>query len=110
MCLALPFMGEGVAIAGIGIGVAGAIIGFDRIFNSSFPPGFMPGDKGAEEWGRRNDIGAKDGRRRFHEIKRKQRGKPGLKAEDNCGVNPETGDIIDGQGQDIGNLHEDGGG
>ncbi len=39
----------------------------DLIF--SRPPGFWSGDKGAEEWGRRNGIGADQGRRRFHDIK-----------------------------------------
>ena len=34
-----------------------------------FSPGFWQGDKGAEEWGRRNGIGAAEGRRRFHGIK-----------------------------------------
>jgi RHS repeat-associated protein len=109
--IALPFLGGiGLGDVVIGSGLGGLLVGIDRLFSSSFPQGYMPGDKGAEEWGRRNDVGAKEGRRRFHQIKGKQRGNPGSKAADACAVNPETGDVIDGQGQDIGNLGESSGG
>ena len=90
----------------IGGAIAGGAILLDRMLSSSFPSGFWPGDKGAAEWGRRNGIDAKEGQRRFHDIKKGQRGKPGSRAADNCGVNPETGDVIDGNGDDIGNLGE----
>ena len=42
----------------------------------------------------------------FHDIKRGNRKKPGSRAADNCSVNPDTGEILDGQGQDIGNLND----
>ena len=90
----------------IGGAIAGGAILVDRMLSSSFPSGFWPGDKGAAEWGRRNGLGAKEGQRRFHDIKKGQRGKPGSRAPDNCGVNPETGEVIDGNGEDIGNLDE----
>lgn len=78
----------GTAI-GIGIGVAADHV----IQQSKRPPGAIPRDKGAEEWGRRNGVGAKGGREIFHDIKRGNRGKPGSKAADNCTVNPDTGDV-----------------
>lgn len=90
----------------IGTGLAGTLLGLDRMLSSGRPQGFWPGDEGAEEWGRRNDIGAAEGRRRFHDIKKGQRGKPGSRARDSCSVNPETGDVIDGSGEDIGNLNQ----
>jgi hypothetical protein len=74
----------------------------DLIF--SRPPGFWPGDSGAEEWGRRNGVGAAEGRRRFHQ---------GVKQADNMSrprddysVNPETGDVADPEGEIVGNLDE----
>jgi hypothetical protein len=41
----------------------------EPVLSTGLPPGFWPADKGGEEWGRRNDVGAKEGRRRFHGIK-----------------------------------------
>lgn len=74
----------------------------DLIF--SRPRGFWPGDSGAEEWGRRNDVGAAEGRRRFHQ---------GVKQADNMSrprddysVNPETGDVADPEGEVVGNLND----
>jgi RHS repeat-associated protein len=69
--------------------------------NSAFPPGYWPGDKGAAEWGRREGIGADAGRRRFHRAKQSC---PGSKATDKFGVNPDTGDVVDPQGESAGNL------
>ncbi len=70
---------------------------------SSFPPGVWPGDKGADEWGRRNGHGAKEGRGRFHGVKQDC---PGSKATDVFGVNPETGDVYDPDGEVVGNLED----
>jgi RHS repeat-associated protein len=71
--------------------------------DKDLPKGFWPGDKGAEEWGKRNGIGAKAGRDKFHKIKRDDKsGASG--AKNDCGVNPDTGDAINGQGDDMGNL------
>ena len=66
----------------------------------AFPPGFWDGEKGSEEWGRRNGLGKAEGRLRFHGIKQKDKGK----GKDNYGVNPDTGDVINGQGEDARNL------
>ena len=76
------------------------------ILSNGLQPGFLPGDVGSKEWGRRNGIGAKGGKDLFHDIKRGNRKKPGSRAADNCSVNPDTGEILDGQGQDIGNLND----
>jgi hypothetical protein len=57
--------------------------------------------KGADEWGRRDGCGAKEGRRRFHDIKKDDNMS---KATDKYGVNPSTGDVIDPEGESIGNL------
>lgn len=73
---------------------------------NAYSKGFMPGDAGAEEWGRRNGVGAKEGRRIFHDIKRGNRGKPGSKASDNCQVNPDTGEVTDSQGEHIGDMND----
>jgi RHS repeat-associated protein len=82
--------GSALVVGGAGIWMA-----------NNFPPGFWPGDKGAAEWGRRNDVGAREGKGRFHGIKQ---GCPGSKATDNYGVNPDTGDVIDPAGDPVGNL------
>jgi RHS repeat-associated protein len=68
--------------------------------SNPFPPGFWPADKGAEEWGRRNGVGAREGKRRFHQEKQKDKGK----GKDNYGVNPGTGEISNPDGDIIGNL------
>jgi hypothetical protein len=62
--------------------------------------------RGAEEWGRRNGITPKEARKKFHEMKGGNRGLPGSKANDSCGVNPDTGEIIDSNGDDIGDLND----
>jgi hypothetical protein len=71
------------------------------VMMSNQPPGYWPGDKGAAEWGRLNGVGAREGKGRFHGIKQ---GCPGSKATDDYGVNPETGDVIDPEGEIVGNL------
>jgi len=63
-----------------------------------------PGDKGAEEWGRRNGYGADVGRRRFHKIKQDCKGRP----KDVWVVDPETGDVKDPEGETQGNLGDSG--
>lgn len=103
----------GGTIIGAGIGaVVTIIIGaavYDHVHNgdiqlsASFPPGYWPGDTGAEEWGRRNDVDPREARGRFHGIKQRCRGS---KAGDKYGVNPETGDVIDPEGENAGNLGE----
>jgi hypothetical protein len=67
------------------------------------PPGYMPGDKGGEEWGRRNGVGAKEGRGRFHGIKQ---GDNMSGPADSYGTNPETGDVVDPTGEHVGNLND----
>jgi len=72
--------------------------------NSNWPPGYWPGDKGAAEWGRQNGIGAREGKNRFHGIKQST---PGSRGDDDYGVNPETGDVVDQDGEVVGNLEDE---
>ena len=74
------------------------------ILESKFPPGFWEGDKGAEEWGRRNGVGAKEGKRRFHDLKG---GNKGSGAKEDFGVNPGTGEVVNGNGESAGNLDDE---
>ena len=69
---------------------------------SEFPPGFWPGDRGAEEWGRRNGVNPDAARRKFHGIKQGDKGK----GKDKYGVNPDTGDVANPDGEIVGNLDE----
>ena len=73
------------------------------VVSSSFPPGYWAGDKGAEEWGRRNGVCPDEARGDFHDIKG---GDNMSGAADKYGVNPATGDVIDPEGNIIGNLGE----
>jgi RHS repeat-associated protein len=109
------------AVIGAGIGTGIVLIGGAAIYdyvhnrpspampsgdihlNSSFPPGYWPGNSGAAEWGRRNGVGAREGKGRFHGIKQDC---PGSKGTDEYGVDPETGDVIDPEGENVGNLGE----
>ncbi|MEJ6003893.1 hypothetical protein WG898_25155, partial [Paucibacter sp. AS307] len=105
MCV-LPFLG---GITALDLGATAAVVGggaalIDRMFSSGRAPGFWDAEKGAAEWGRRNGVGAKGGVDIFHDIKRGNRRKPGSRANDNCSVNPDTGEIRDGQGEHIGDL------
>jgi RHS repeat-associated protein len=86
-----------------GSAIATGAILIDKMFNSGLPPGYWPADKGAEEWGRRNGAGSKDGRRRFHRIKQDC---VGSKPADEYGVDPDTGDVVDPEGDIIGNLND----
>jgi len=73
------------------------------VHSDALPPGYWPADTGAEEWGRRTGVGAKEGKGRFHGIKQSC---PGSKATDVFGVNPSTGDVIDPEGEVVGNLED----
>jgi RHS repeat-associated protein len=70
---------------------------------NGLPPGYWPGNKGGEEWGRRNGVGAKEGRRRFHGLKQND---PMSGATDKFGVNPDTGEVISPEGEQVGDLNE----
>jgi hypothetical protein len=74
------------------------------IVNSSFPPGFWPGDRGAGEWGKRNGFGQREAKEKFHDLNKKTKGS---RASDDYGVNPDTGDVIDQNGEDVGNLNDE---
>ncbi len=96
---------------GEAIGYTAAVLWFvykldqcpDILESRSWPRGFWPGDKGAEEWGRRNGIGKDAGRKKFHGIKGKDTGSRG---DDAYGVNPENGDVVDPNGEIVGNLDD----
>ena len=89
----------GIVGAGVGAWIGWNVVG--PMLSSGLPPGFWPGDKGSAEWGRRNGVGARDGKGRFHGVKQ---GCPGSKPTDNYGVNPATGDVVDPNGDVVGNL------
>ncbi|MEM9930999.1 MAG: RHS repeat-associated core domain-containing protein [Bacteroidota bacterium] len=72
--------------------------------NDAFPPGFWPGDSGSAEWGRRQGHGAKKGKEKFHKLKGQNKGSG---ANTDFGVNPETGDVVDGNGEPAGNLFDE---
>lgn len=74
------------------------------LLNKAHPPGYWPADKGAEEWGRRNGVDKDKARRRFHDIKG-GRGSWG-RGKENYGVNPDTGDVIDPNGDSVGSLDD----
>jgi hypothetical protein len=104
-------LGGGIPGAVIG-GIIGGIIGDklgDVIFakpkpNFSPPRGYLPADKGAKEWGRRDGCGAEEGKRRFHRgVKQRD---PMSGAADDFYVNPETGDVLDPAGDSVGNLND----
>ncbi|MDF3031368.1 MAG: repeat protein [Moraxellaceae bacterium] len=94
-----------------GLGTAGAVVTgafwpsslADGTLNAERPPGYWPGDAGAAEWGRRNGVGAREGKGRFHGIKQSC---PGSRATDDWSTNPETGDVIDPNGDSWGNLED----
>jgi YD repeat-containing protein len=71
--------------------------------SNGYPPGYWPGDRGAQEWGRRYGVGAAEGKRRFHDLKGRT---PGSRPNDNYGVNPGTGDVVDPNGDSVGNLED----
>lgn len=76
--------------------------------SSALPPGYWPADSGAAEWGKRTGVGAKEGKNRFHRgVKDKC---PGARGDHDFGVNPETGDVMDPNGESVGNLHDVDGG
>jgi RHS repeat-associated protein len=71
--------------------------------SKGFPPGYMPGPAGAELWGKNNGIDPKKAREKFHRLKGKHHGSG---ATENYGVNPESGDIVDGNGESAGNMDD----
>ena len=71
---------------------------------SEYPPGFMDAEQGAREWGRRHGVGANEGTRRFHQ---QVKGRDNMrKPTDKYAVNPDTGEVLDPEGEQSGNLNE----
>jgi len=66
-------------------------------------PAIKDAVSGAEEWGEKNLNDKDRGRRRFHQIKQDY---TGSRPTDVFGVNPETGDVYDPDGEIIGNLED----
>lgn len=83
---------------GGGVNAAPALI---ILTASSFPPGYWPLPSGAGEWGHRNGVPRKEAKRRAHRIKQDDNMSGSL---DDYGVNPDTGEVCDPEGQPIGNL------
>jgi RHS repeat-associated protein len=107
--LAIPFVAGGITAVDLGVGivVGGSLITLDKWLNSpaqssAFPAGVWPGDKGAAEWGRRNGVGARNGKGRFHGVKQNCGGR----GTDSFGVDPATGDVYDPAGDIVGNLND----
>jgi len=75
------------------------------MMSGAFPPGYWPADSGSAEWGRRNGVGAREGTDRFH--KGVKENTPGTRGDHDFGVNPETGDVIDQNGELVGNLNDE---
>ncbi|GAA6121153.1 RHS repeat-associated core domain-containing protein [Acidovorax sp. FG27] len=102
--LAVPLVGGGITAADVAAGLAGAsaMIGLDRMLSSGLPRGFIPGDKGAEQWGRNNGVDPNDARGRFHGIKQSNKGR----GRDRYGVNPQTGEVCDPNGDIVGDLDD----
>ncbi len=71
-------------------------------FSRKFKPGVWPGDTGAMEWGRRNGVGAKEARRRFHRIKGDAHGG----AAEDFGVDPKSGEVYDSNGDHVGDMDQ----
>lgn len=95
-------MAGGITATEIAVGVvgAGALMGLDRLMSSGLPPGFIPGDKGAEQWGRNNGIDPNDARGRFHGVKQSDKGC----GRDKYEVNPQTGEVCNPDGDVVGDL------
>jgi hypothetical protein len=74
-----------------------------NVWNSKYPPGYWSGPEGAKEWGRRNGVPPKKAKDKFHKLKGKNKGSG---ASEDFGVNPDTGDIVDGNGESAGNMDE----
>ena len=70
----------------------------------NLPPGFWPADTGAEEWGRRHGVNPAKARGKFHDIKGTDTAHKGGKQ--NWGVNPDTGEVIDPEGEVHGELNQ----
>ena len=105
----VPFIIGGVSALDVGATVAFLASGvalIDRMLSSGLEPGFLPADVGSAAWGQRKGIGAKAGKDLFHDIKKGNKKKPGSRAADVCTVNPDTGEILDGLGESIGNLND----
>ena len=79
-------------------GIARAI---DSVMLSSRRPGYWDGPAGAVEWGRRNGVDPREAKNRFH---RGVKQGSGLRGDDECSVNPDTGDIADPNGESIGDM------
>ena len=70
-----------------------------------FPRGYMPGPAGAREWGRRHGVDPEEAARKFH---RGVKGNTnGARADHDYGVNPDTGDVVDPNGDSAGNLEDE---
>ena len=49
-------------------------------------------------------VFAKEGRRKFHDIKQSDKGQGGGRGLDNYGTNTDTGDVVAPDGEVVGNL------
>ena len=101
-CLASPGCRGAISNAAKACGevVDRAITGLgDLIFNTR-----LPLDVGGEEWGKRNGVGAAEGRWRAHRTKKRD---PMSGARDNYTVDPDTGNVYDPEGEYVGNLDDD---
>ncbi len=91
----------------IGVGIYDLTHSQTAMMNSR-PPGYWDGLSGAVEWGKRNGVDPREAKNRFH---RGVKGKTSaIGGASDCGVNPDTGDVVDPNGEPIGNLGDADGG
>lgn len=72
---------------------------------SSEHPGFWDGKAGAAEWGKRHGVGAKEGIDRLHKAIKQHT--PGARGDHDLKTNPDTGEVIDQNGDEVGNLNDE---
>lgn len=114
----LPMAGGAAAIDGpfpigdaVGLAIIGGAAAYDlykhwknpAIVSNGYSPGFWPADKGAREWGKRNGVSKGEVSDRLHGVK----DSCGGGAAENFGVNPQTGDVEDSNGEWVGNLNDE---
>lgn len=78
------------------------------MMSSGSKGGYWPGPAGAAEWGRTHGVDPARAVDRFHGIKQKDQSQGGGRGRDKYTVNPQTGDVRNPQGEDIGNLGDKG--
>ncbi|WP_187308483.1 RHS repeat-associated core domain-containing protein [Lysobacter antibioticus] len=93
-------------VIGSPLGLVTTLAGTFAHQSKSLPPGYWPADNGSREWGRRHGVDPDEAKGRFHGIKQKDKGQGGGRGKDVYGVNPNTGDVVNPEGEVVGNLED----